>query len=131
MATPDPTLKITSPTPVTAQNSDAVNHTVKILNGESLSNAADLRLGRLARISMPASWTTADLTFQVSKDGETYQNLFDYLDVEATAQVAASREVTVDIQPFLSVRFIKVRSGTSSVAVNQGAEREITLVCLK
>lgn len=131
MTTVDPDASLTSPTPVTAQNSATVIKPAIIEASASLSEAVDLGLSRLSRISMPASWTTAKLTFQVSPDGDTYQDLYDYLGIETTVEAAAAREISLDIQPFLSIRYIKVRSGISATAVAQAARREIKLICLK
>lgn len=131
MTAVDPNRSLTSPTPVTAQNSAAVVQPAIIAIGTSLSEPVDLGLSRLSRISMPAAWTTAQLTFQVSPDGDTYQNLYDYLGIETTVEAAASREISLDIQPFLSIRYIKVRSGVAASAVNQAARTEIKLICLK
>jgi hypothetical protein len=102
-----------------------------ISNGTSLSPAVDLGLQCLVRIDMPAAWTTAALTFQVSVDGVTYRNLYDYSGNEFTvvSTVAlANRAITVVIVDWLSVRFIKVRSGTSASPVNQGQDSSVGLV---
>lgn len=132
MAVVDVSRKISSPTPVTAQNSDAIEHVVKFAASGSVSTSVDLGYARLSRISMPSTWTTADLTFQVSSDdGETFQDLYDYLGTETTIQAAASREITLDLQPFLSIRDIRVRSGTAATPVAQAAATEIKLICLK
>lgn len=129
MAVVDVSRKITSPTPVTAQNSDAIEHVVKIAASGTVSTAADLGYARLARISMPSTWTAADLTFQVATDNNgtlTFQDLYDSNDILTTVQAGASREITLDIQPFLSIRDIKVVS-----TVTQVAAAEIKLICLK
>ena len=129
MAVVNETRKISSPTPVTAQNSDAIEHVVKIAAGATVSTAVDLGYARLARISMPSTWTAADLTFQVATETNgtlTFQDLYDYLGIKTTVQAAASREITLDIQPFLSIRDIKVVS-----TVTQVAAAEIKLICLK
>lgn len=118
------------PSPVTAINSDVRKSTVTIANGASLSGAVDLGTSRLARIVMPASWTTANLTFQTSYDGTTYSNLYDSVGNEYTVTAAASRSILVDLKDFIAVRYLKVRSGTSGSAVNQAAARDIVLVSL-
>lgn len=102
-----------------------------IANGESLSAAVDLGGWRVAGIVMPASWTAANLTLQTSPDGETYNNRYDRSGTEYTITAAASRSIQIPLDDLLSVRFIKVRSGTSGSPVNQGAERSITLVLVR
>jgi hypothetical protein len=98
-----------------------------IANGESLSSAVDLQDGRAARIDMPSAWTAADLTFQVSPDGNTYTDLYEADGTEYTVTAAASRSIILPIADFLGIRYLKVRSGTSAAAVNQGAARNLTI----
>ena len=103
-----------------------------IANGASLSGALDLGSMRLAGVLMPAAWTAAGLTFQASYDNVTYFNVFGDAAEYAVASAAASVNnfVAVDRTKFASVRFIKVRSGTSGTPVNQGAQRLLPLVLL-
>lgn len=115
--------------PVTA--AQITTKTVTIANGASLSGAADLGTGRLVGIIMPASWTSAALTFQANADaGATFYDVYD----DATERTitasgaAASRFLSLPLSDWLGVRGLKVRSGTSASPVNQGADRVITLV---
>jgi len=103
-------------------------HTATIAAGASLSGAVDLTGYVLVALAMPASWTTAVLSFQGSPDGETYQELKDTYDglLSYNPLVACNR--AVDPLNFLGWRYIKVRSGTAASAVNQAAERVITLI---
>lgn len=94
----------------------------------SLSGAVDLGGARLARILMPSEWTAANLTFQASTDGETFNNLYDQYGTEYTVTAAAARDIIVNLTDFLGVRFLKVRSGIAASAVTQAAAREVTLV---
>jgi hypothetical protein len=100
-----------------------------IANGQSLSAAIDLKEGELMALSMPASWTAANLTLQSSKDGgETWQNVHDKSGTEVTITAAADRYIVFDaslVELLRGVRNLKIRSGTSGAAVNQGAERTI------
>jgi hypothetical protein len=103
--------------------------TVTIANGQSLSGAADLKgLGTPVRIDMPAAWTAANLTFQVSADGVTYQDLYDDGGSEVTVTAAAGRSIFLQPAEWAHVRYLKVRSGTAAVPVNQGTDRLLTLV---
>lgn len=113
-----------------AQRVDA--QTVTILSGASLSDAINLGGRAPVAILMPASWSAASLTFQASYDGTTYQDVYapgsDGTQAEVTHATAASRHVTIDANAFAGARFFKVRSGTSAAAVNQGANRVLTVV---
>lgn len=103
-----------------------------IANGTSLSDAIDLKEGELLAISMPSSWTAANLTLQSSKDGgSTWQNVYDKSGTEVTITAAADRYIVLDsslADLLRGVRNLKIRSGTSGAAVNQGAERVIRVL---
>lgn len=112
--------------------------TLQIDNGESLSDESIQlsgpsirdysKQGTLVAIVMPAAWTAADLTFQASNDDSAFANLYNASGTEITVPVGASRWVAIDPTDFAGVAFLKVRSGTSGAAVNQGADRVITFV---
>jgi hypothetical protein len=102
--------------------------TVTIDNGASLSGAVNLSGFTLIGIDMPASWTAANLTLQASVDNSTWDNVFDSLGTEVTITAAASRFILLNPADFVSVRYLKVRSGTSGTPVNQGGARTITLI---
>jgi hypothetical protein len=109
---------------------------VTISNGTSLSAAVDLETtagigARLARIDMPAAWTAANLTFQASTDGVTYNNLFDSSGGEYTVTAAANAAIIVPLADFIGIRFLKIRSGTSGTPVNQAADRTLQLVLVR
>lgn len=99
-----------------------------IANAASLSGDIDMGTGRLAQIIIPAAWTAADITLQASFDNVTWSNLYDKEAVEYEIKVAAGRAVLVPLADMLSVRYIRIRSGTSATPVPQGASRTITLV---
>lgn len=101
---------------------------VTIANGGSLSGAIDLAGRTAIRLLMPAAWTAAVLTLQFSPDGVTYNNVYDSFGTEYTIQAAASRAILLVPADFLGVRYLKLRSGTAGAAVNQGADRAITVV---
>jgi hypothetical protein len=102
--------------------------TATIANGASLSGAVNLSGWTLIGIDMPASWTAANLTLQASVDNSTWDNVFDSLGTEVTITAAASRFILLNPADFVSVRYLKVRSGTSGTPVNQGGARTITLI---
>lgn len=102
---------------------------VTITNGASLS--AEVALGDFVPIGiiMPAAWTAAGLTFQVSGDGAvTWNGLYDSAGNETTFTVAASRYIPLDPNVWIGINDIKIRSGTSGSPVNQGADRILTVV---
>ena len=105
-----------------------ITTTATIASGASLSGAVDLGDNVIVALSMPASWTTAVLSFQGSHDGVTYQELKDTYDALLSYNPLVASNRAVEPQHFLGWRYIKVRSGTAAVPVNQAAERVITLI---
>lgn len=104
---------------------------VTIAASGSLSDEIDLRGYELDAILMPAAWTAADLTFQAAeKSGGTFRNVYDDAGNEVTVSADASLAIPLSTpgEQLRGLRFIKVRSGTSGAAVNQAAERTVTLV---
>ena len=102
--------------------------TATIANGEALSDAIAVGRGAVVLgVVMPASWTTANLTFQATVDGTNFFNLYDNA-TEYTVTAAASRVIMINSDITDSLQQIKVRSGTSGTPVNQGAERLLTLI---
>jgi len=83
---------------------------------------------RVCGIVMPAAWTAASMTFEVSMDGVTYQDLYDADGNEMTFTVAAATTLTLDPAIFAAMPYVKVRSGVSATPVNQAAERTVGLV---
>lgn len=103
---------------------------VTIANNESLSDGVKLYGNTLIGIIMPASWTAAVLSFQGSVDGgTTYYDLYDSTGTEKTvATVGTSRIIMLPPQDWFAIDAIKVRSGTTGSAVNQGGARTIQLI---
>lgn len=80
-------------------------------------------------IEMPASWTSASMTFQGSVDGSTYQNIYDQYGNELVITVAGARDIYFDAFIYLTAcNYVKVRSGTSAAPVAQGADRIVKLI---
>ena len=104
--------------------------TFTIANGASLSGAVDLRGLTPVRIIMPSAWTTANLTFNVSYDGVNFTNLYDELGTEKTVTAAASYSIYLAPADWVGYKQLKIRSGTSGTAVNQGGARTILVVCI-
>lgn len=101
---------------------------VTIDAGSALSAAVDLDGVALVGIQMPASWTAANLTFQVSADGVTYADLYNQSGSEVVVTAAANRYIALDPTLFQGIRRLKIRSGTSGTPVNQAASRTLLLV---
>jgi hypothetical protein len=57
----------------------------------------------------------------------TYDDLYDSA-TERSVTAAASRYLAFNIADWVSVRFLKIRSGTAGTPVNQAAARTLTLV---
>jgi hypothetical protein len=101
---------------------------VLIANGTAISAATPLGAKTLVGLSMPAAWTAAGLSFQVSPDGgTTWQELVDTTGAAISFTVAAATFMQVTPSSWRGVNMIKVRSGTSGSPVNQGADRTLTL----
>lgn len=105
-----------------------VSATVTISNGTALSPAVDLQGYNLVGIAMPAAWTAANITFQGSADNNNFFDLYDSGSEINLASAAASRYIALNPTQFAAVRYLKVRSGTSAVPLNQGADRVVTLI---
>lgn len=107
-------------------------YSVTIANGASLSSAIDLQDYIPVRIDLPAAWTAANLTIQVSNDNSTYVNLYKSGVEYQISGVSTSRGMAIPLQDGVHMgRYIKVRSGTSGTAVNQGADRTLTIYAVK
>jgi hypothetical protein len=103
--------------------------TATILSGASLSNEVHLKSMRPFAIEMPTTWTAANLTFQVTTDGTTYRNLYDDTGAEVTVTASGDRYIAlVSPAQWIGVQRFKIRSGTSGVPVNQGADRALHVV---
>jgi hypothetical protein len=116
------------------KDNQIVNGTITIPNagnlsttgGDSNNGIVDLRLKTLVGIQMPAAWTTAVLTFQVSMDGgTTFSDLYDESGTERSVTVAVNRSITLDPTKFIGATHIKIRSGTSAAPVVQAAARTL------
>lgn len=113
---------------VTYTGSTAIEEIATIANAAFLSGAVDLDDKTLVGIVMPAAWTAANLTFQVSSDGVTYNDLYDNVGIEKNIIAAASRFIIAVPADWVGVRYVKVRSGTAAATVAQAAQRDIKLI---
>lgn len=100
-----------------------------IANGESLSNAMQLNGLMAEAIVMPAAWTAAVLTFAAAEEeAGTYLPLVDAAGVQIQLVVAASQRIVLPLGLVRGHNWLKLRSGTSGAAQNQGGARTLTLL---
>jgi len=103
-----------------------------IVAGQSLSAACPLGALTPVGFSMPATWVTAALTFQVSPDGgTTWQELFDGAGNQVTVQAAAGQFIMPVADPsynWRGINMVKVRSGTPGVPVVQTGGAIVNIV---
>lgn len=86
--------------------------------------------GKVCGLIMPAEWDPADITFQGGQDGSATFNIYDD-GVERmipSAQAQAGRMISLDLNDWLCINAIKIRSGTSAAPVPQTARRDIVLI---
>jgi hypothetical protein len=102
-----------------------------IPNGTAISQSLQLKGGIPHGIIMPAAWTAAAIGFSISEDDVTYVPVFIEAGTELTLATAASQYLALTHGFFArmpSHLYVKLRSGTVAVAVNQGAARTLTML---
>jgi hypothetical protein len=100
-----------------------------IASGAALTGSLNLGGLRLVGIVMPATWTAAVVTFQVSPDGGvTWANMYDINGNEVTAQTATGRAIMLDPTLYAGVQYMQVRSGASAAPVNQAQNSTLQLI---
>jgi len=72
---------------------------------------------------MPTQWTSANLTFQISSDGVTFEDLFDIAGQEIMVNVIPGTVVRLSNNWVTSPVYLKFRSGTRKAPVVQSADR--------
>lgn len=105
--------------------------TATIASGASQSDVVDTQGHTSFMLLMPAAWTTAHITFLASDSPSgTFLKVMKQDGTELDVNVAASGAYALEtLSPQLCIaRYIKLRSGTASVPVNQGAERTIKVL---
>jgi hypothetical protein len=103
-----------------------------IETGQALSGPTPLGALTLVGISMPAVWTPAVLTFQVSPDGgTTWQELYDGAGNEVTFMTGGGQLLIPLVDPssaWRGINMVQVRSGTAGAPVDQVSGAVINLV---
>lgn len=86
---------------------------------ESLSDGVDCSAGTIVRITVPQEFTPANLTFQVSSNGDLYNDLFNGDGSEVTLVAKPDSTIIVGERWTRSIAFIKFRSGSRDHPVKQ------------
>lgn len=114
-----------------AVGAQALEVSVPIGQGASLSDAIDLRTARLMALWIPAGFSGALLTFQSSADGATFGELNDDTGASVSITIAAGTfAIITKPSQWLGVRWLKVRSGTSGAPSAQAAAATLALFAL-
>lgn len=112
-----------------AEGREATAYT--IANAASVSDVACLNGVAIIGIIMPAAWTAAALTVEVSADGTNFTGLA-YNDAggqcNSIATPAPGSAYAFSLAGLLPYRYVRLRSGTTAAPVNQAADRIITVI---
>lgn len=88
--------------------------------GGSVTNGIYVGGIRAMGLLMPTAWSTAELTFQVSADGESWLDLHDgSTGDEYSLTVDKDKALTLDPAIFSPWTYLRLRSGTASLGVPQ------------
>src|SRR4051794_8981400 len=90
--------------------------------GESLSDGIDCSAGDIVRITFPQEFTDANVTFQVSSDGNFYNDFYDAEGDEITVAAVPNSGCFIDEKWGRAVGWLKIRSGTRDNPVEQTAD---------
>ena len=122
-------MALKSPTSIILAESDETRRethmALKIVDGptiplnESLSDGADCTGGNIVRITVPMEFTSANLTFQSSSNGDLYNDLYDAHGNEVTMVAKPDTTIIVEAPWARSLGWIKIRSGTRKAPVEQ------------
>lgn len=86
---------------------------------ESLSDGIDCSAGDIVRITVPLEFTPANLTFQVSTDGNFYNDMFTSDGKEVTIVAKPDTGIIIHEPWARSINFLKFRSGSRDHPVPQ------------
>lgn len=105
------------------------DYDAKFVTGSlSISEAINLNGLTPLRLIMPASWTAASITLQTSRDGVTWQDVYDQYGGLYVITTSASRNVILNPSELFGIRRLRFRSGTPSTPINQVDQTTLTLV---
>jgi hypothetical protein len=103
---------------------------VTIASGASLSTAIAIGANYFPCVLlMPAAWTAADITFQLSLDNSTFYNVYnaDGTEYTLTAPVSSSA-ILLPPADFSGAKYLKIRSGTAGSPVNQSGAKSLSIL---
>jgi hypothetical protein len=98
-----------------------------IPRGESLSDGVDCSAGEIVRITVPQEFTEANLTFQVSSNGDLYNDLFDDQGEEITITATPDSGIVVAGRWVRSIGWLKIRSGSRDHPVVQREDCKLAI----
>jgi hypothetical protein len=102
-----------------------------IKKDESLSDGADCSGGTIVRITVPQEYNAGNMphamSFQVSSDGGSYNDLFDDKGKEIVVTARPNSGIVIDLSWARTVGFIKVRSGTRDTPVKQKEDCKLAI----
>lgn len=107
---------------------DRIAQLVVLGTGTSLSPAADLLGYDFVAVAMSGGWAAADITFQTSRDGIQFHDVYDDAPTPVEVALGAGAFSWVQIPSTLFRqfgRFVKIRSGTSGTPVTQFDNRRL------
>jgi hypothetical protein len=90
--------------------------------GESLSDGVDCTGGTIVRITVPQEFTESNLTFQVSSNGDLYNDLYTGNGQEVTCVAHPDTTIIIADHWARSIGWIKIRSGTREHPVEQSKD---------
>jgi hypothetical protein len=94
---------------------------------ESLSDGIDCSSGDIVRITVPQEFTPANLTFQVSTDGNFYNDMFTSKAEEVTVVAKPNTGIIIHEAWARSINFLKFRSGSRDHPVTQREDRKFAI----
>jgi hypothetical protein len=105
---------------------------VTILSGASITSSIKLGNRIPVGIIIPAAWTAADLTFQTSWDDTTFYDVYGVEGTEIGLDTVAGGLCSIDYANLFGIGpYLKIRSGPTALAVNQGADRVLILIAAR
>jgi hypothetical protein len=99
--------------------------------GESVSDALDTGVLHPVRITMPAEWDSAVISFIVSTDGINYYDLYHSNGSPVTVTVVPGATMVVPTDTARSIRHLKIRSGNPGSPVIQQKTRVFRIVVVE
>lgn len=101
-----------------------------IAAGDSLSAALDVTSGVVVALTIPPNWSSANLTFQLSADGNVFSDVVDNNAVilQMPARPGSMLVLTPDATQMLNAAgFLKIRSGSPDHPVVQPANTQFAV----